>query len=327
MASTAKKINTTNLIGAAADAELHLMGVTHLGEFLQFVRQRAIGGRQRNECDVADLWRAAAKHYQGLQATQAGVANKPKVLPIPSSMQRHIQHLSAQESFSATFSTVPIAFGMVPLAQLVCSQFDLTMSTLEALKKRIPKKLAPTQLAELCLPLIPAHGQCVLGREITGEYVFHSDSHDLRSFTAQLVPVANIASYHPRGHAQAAIVIGVGFSTNVLNVVRFADRLVLNNGYHRVMALLAQGYTHAPCVIQVCSHGEDVGQCAMREISQNSDLYFAQARPPLLRDYLEPLLTSQWPVNPVRRQVTIKISNESRDIAQISDFLTKKYQN
>jgi hypothetical protein len=294
------------------------MGATRLGEFLQFVRQRAIGGRERDECEVADLWRAAAKHYQLLQTIQADAAQKPKVLPIPSAMQGHIQRLTALTSFSATFSTVPIAFGMVPLAQLVCSQFDMTVSTLEALKKRIPKKLTPSKLAELCLPLAPAHGQCVLGRETSGEYVFHSDSHDLRSFTAQLVPVSDIAGYHPRGHAQAAIVIGVGFSTNVLNVVRYADRLVLNNGYHRALALLAQGYTHAPCVIQVCSHGDDVGQCAMREINQNYNLYFTQARPPLVRDYLEPLLTSQWAVNPVRRQVTIKLTHESRDIAHIS---------
>jgi hypothetical protein len=298
-----------------SDAELHLMGTTRLGEFLQFVRQRAIGGRTHNECDVADLWRAAAKHYQVLETTQAAIANKPKVLPIPIGMRGHIELLTSQPSFSATFSTVPIAFGMVPLAQLVCSQFDLTVSTLEALKKRIPKKLSVNKLAQLCLPLAPAHGQCVLGREANNEYVFHSDSHDLRSLTAQLVPVGDIAGYHPRGHVQAAIVIGVGFSTNVLNVIRYADRLVLNNGYHRAVALLVQGYTHAPCVLQVCGQGDDVGQCAMREINQNYDLYFNQARPPLVRDYLEPMLTSQWPVDPVRRQITVKISHESRDIA------------
>lgn len=303
-----------------SDSELHLMGATRLGEFLQFVRQRAVSGRERDECEVADLWRTAAKHYQLLQSSQADAAQTPKVLPIPAAMQGHIQRLTALNSFSTTFSTVPIAFGMVPLAQLVCSQFDLTTSTLEALKKRIPKKMTPSQLVDLCLPLAPAHGECVLGREVNGEYVFHSDSHDLRSFAARLVPVSDIAGYHPRGHAQAAIVLGVGFSTNVLNVVRFADRLVLNNGYHRVVALLAQGYTHAPCVIQVCSHGDELGQCAMREINQNYSLYFTQARPPLVRDYLEPSLTSQWAVNPVRRQITIKFSSETRDIAQIGNL-------
>jgi hypothetical protein len=160
----------------------------------------------------------------------------------------------------------------------------------------------------------------VLGREASGEYVFHSDSHDLRSFSAQLLPVSSIAGYRPRGHAQAAIVVGVGFSTNVLNVVRYADRLVLNNGYHRAMTLLSLGYTHAPCVIQVCSHGDDLGQCAMREINQNYNLYFTQTRPPLLLDYLNPALTSQWNVNSVRRQITIKLTYESRDIAQ-SNFM------
>lgn len=302
------------------DSELHLMGASRFGEFLQFVRQRTIGGRERGESEVADLWRTAAKHYESLQTSQADAAQKPQVLPLPKAMQGHIQRLAIQPGFIATFSTVPIAFGMVPLAQLVCSQFDLTASTLEALKARLSKKLTSAQLAQLCLPLEPAHGQCVLGRETSTEYVFHSDSHDLRSFAAQIVPVADIAGYHPRGHAQAAIVLGVGFSTNVLNVIRYANRLVLNNGYHRVMALLAQGYTHAPCVIQVCSNGDDLGQCAMREINQNYDLYFTQARPPLLRDYLEPILTSQWTVQPVRRQVIIKLSYESRDIAQFGNL-------
>ncbi len=320
MLLASKSKPTTQQTRPSTDAELHLMGATRLGEFLQFVRQRAIGGRERDECDVADLWRAAANHYKLLQTTQADAAQKPKVLPIPKAMQGHIDRLTALKGFSATFSTVPIAFGMVPLQQLVCSQFDITVSTLNTLIKHIPKKLSSTQLAELCLPLEPAHGQCVLGREASGEYIFHSNSHDLRSFPAQLVPVSAITGYHPRGYAQAAIVIGVGFSTNVLNVVRYADRLVLNNGYHRALALLTQGYTHAPCVIQVCGYGEDVGHCAMREINQNYSLYFTQARPPLLRDYLEPLLTSQWAMDPVRRQITVKINHESRDIAQIRGF-------
>lgn len=300
----------------AHDAELHLMGATHLGEFLHFVRHRSIGGRVRDECELADLWREAAKHYALLQTSQADIANKPKVLPIPSAMQAHIQRLSALSSFRATFSTVPVAFGMVPLAQLVCSQFDLTVSSVKALEQPTTKKLSPAKLASLCLPLKPAHGQFVLGRETSSEFIFHSDSHDIRSFTAELVPVEGIQGYHPKGHAQAAIVIGIGFSTNVLNVVRYANRLVLNNGYHRAFALLSQGYTHAPCVIHVCSNADDLGQCAMREINQNYDLYFSQARPPLLRDFLEPLLTSQWSVDPVRRQITVKLSHETRDIVQ-----------
>ena len=306
-----------NAQDAALDAEVHLMGATGLGEFVQFVRQRAIGGRSLNECDVADKWRAAATYFEGLQISQAGVANKPRILPIPSNMQGHISKLSALPSFAATFSNVPIAFGMVPLAQLLCAQFDITVSALEALKQSLPDKQRPLQMTKLCLPLEPSHGQCVVGRESDGEYVFHSNSHDLRFLGAQMVPVGSIAGYQPNGHAQAAIVLGVGFSTNVLNVLRYSDRLVLNNGYHRALALLARGITHAPCVIQVCSHWEDVGLCGMREIFDNGTVYFTKARPPLLRDYLDPQLTSTWPLRPVRRQISIKINHESADIASI----------
>lgn len=292
------------------------MGATRLGAFIQFVRQRAVGGRERDEYDIAAQWRAAANHYDALRSVEAAVADKPKVLPVPQSMQAHIAKLTQLDSFAATFSSVPIAFGMVPLAHLVCSQFDLTLSTILALKQHITPKMRPLALAKLCLPLAPSHGQWVLGRETRSEYVFHSDSHDLRYLGAQLVPVSNIQGYRHSGHAQAAIVIGVGFSTNVLNVVRYGDRLVLNNGYHRAMALLSQGYTHAPCVIQVCGHWEDVSLCAMGEISGNSELYFSNPRPPLLRDFLNPALTSHWQLRPVRRQITVKLSYESCDIAQ-----------
>ncbi len=312
-----QKINSYNIVNndSKLDAELHLMGISHLGEFLQFVRQRAIGGRERDEYEVAQLWRESAAYFETLQNTPSAGIQKPTVLPASKSVQKHIDQLTQLASFKSTFASVPISFGLVPLHQLVCSQFDITVSTLSALKKFITAKASPISLAKFCLPLAPAHGACILGRETSSEYIFHSDSHDLRYLGAQVVDAADIKNYHPRGHVKAAIVMGVGFSTNVLNVIRFADRLVLNNGYHRALALLALGYTHAPCVIQVCSHWGDVELCAMSEISENAALYFTKARPPLLRDYLDKKLTSQWPLRRVKRQLTLKITKESRDIA------------
>jgi hypothetical protein len=297
------------------DAELHLIGITHLGEFLQFVRRRAIAGRERDEYQVAQLWRESAVYFETLQNTESAAIQKATILPLPKTAKKHIDQLIELGSFKSTFASVPIAFGLVPLHQLICSQFDITVSTLTKLKQSLPVKANALTLAKLCLPLEPAHGVCVLGRETGSEYIFHSDSHDLRFLGAQIVNINDIKNYHPNGYAQTAVVLGVGFSTNVLNVVRYADRLVLNNGYHRALALLALGYTHAPCVIQVCSHWEDVEMCAMSEISENATLYFTKKRPPLLRDYLDKKLTSQWPVKPVRRQLTLKITKESRDLA------------
>jgi hypothetical protein len=312
-----RKINSysTLVSDSNLDAELHLMGISHLGEFLQFVRQRAIGGRDRDEYEVAQMWRESASYFETLQTTQSAGIQKPIVLPLAKSVQKHVDKLTLLDSFKSTFASVPISFGLVPLQQLVCSQFDITVSTLSTLKNSIAAKASPISLARLCLPLTPTHGDCVLGRETSSEYIFQSDSHDLRYLGAQIVYAADIKNYHPKGHAQAAVVLGVGFSTNVLNVVRYADRLVLNNGYHRALALLALGYTHAPCVIQVCSQWEDVELCAMGEISDNAALYFTKPRPPLLRDYLDQRLTSQWPLRRVKRQLTLKITKESRDIA------------
>ena len=114
-----RKINSysTPASDSSLDAELHLMGISHLGEFLQFVRQRAIGGRECDEYEVAQLWRESASYFETLQKTQSAGIQKPTVLPLSKSVQKHVDQLTQLGSFRSTFASVPISFGLVPLHQ------------------------------------------------------------------------------------------------------------------------------------------------------------------------------------------------------------------
>ena len=69
--------------------------------------------------DLADMWRDAAEVFHGLQTAEAGAADKPDIRPLSKTLQKHVDRLVKLDSFAQTFSSVPVAFGMVELDKLV----------------------------------------------------------------------------------------------------------------------------------------------------------------------------------------------------------------
>ena len=56
----------------AKDRELCLIGATGLDDFINFVKERAIDGRQLDRGDLAQVWRQAAEVYKDLEKSEAG---------------------------------------------------------------------------------------------------------------------------------------------------------------------------------------------------------------------------------------------------------------
>ncbi|MES2401527.1 MAG: hypothetical protein V4573_16170 [Pseudomonadota bacterium] len=299
----------------AYDEELCLMGVTRLADFLDFVRKRAVGGQDLDKGELVDIWREASKVFVGLQESEAGVADKPEIMPLTPLLQSHVDKLVALPHFQSSFQAVPVAFGMVELDKLVVYQQHVTQSSLQKMTDSLPGQVSEEVLARLCLPLTADTSSFHVALEEDGRLIFSSGSHDARFLGAQVIKPADIKDFSVSGHAQAVIALSVGFTTNVLNVVRYGPRMVLNNGYHRAMALRQLGVTHAPCLIQVCSHWEEVGLAGSNEIYENSSVYFSAARPPLLRDYSNPLLTRSFTTRPTHKQIRVSYDVETAHIA------------
>ena len=230
-------------------------------------------------------------------------------------MQTHVAALAALPAVRATFDSVPIAFGMVALGSLVVSQYTLTCSKVDALCQNRLTTRQPRAIAALCLPLAPGTAQFALVSQDSREFVFASDAHDMRFLAAQVHAAAAPITAAMPGHAQALLALGVGFSTNVLDVIRFKNRTVLNNGHHRAYALHRMGITHVPCLIQACGDEAELALAASEEIQRNSDLYFDAARPPLLRDFDNPLLTRRFAVPRLRRLLRLTFEVESQLLA------------
>lgn len=292
-----------------------MLGPRQLQDLLSLLDGLSLGGAKTDPGLLADCWRAAAAVYREFAVTEAGAADDAQIEPLPRTMRAHVAKLIETPALRATFGTVPIAFGMVALETLIVSQYTLTRSVVERLCGVPAVGRGQRMLAAMCLPLEQSRSDFGLVFQDGSEFVFASDAHDMRFLAARVLPAEAVTAAAMPGHAQAVLALGVGFSSNVLDVVRFNNRMVLNNGHHRAFALRRMGFTHVPCLIQACANEEELSLAASAEIQNNSDLYFEAPRPPLLRDFDHPVLARSFQVPRLRRLVRLKIEVESQLVA------------
>lgn len=295
--------------------ELCLMGPRHLDELLDLVASFGLGDATPSRSALVARWREGVAEYARLAVTEAGAADAPTIRPLPKAMARHVARLSELDGVNRTFDTVPVAFGLIELDKLVISQYSMTRAVVERICAAHPTPPSPKRLAELCLPLRAPAADFKLVGQNGREFTFASDAHDMRFLDAQVVSPTRVQMGPVMGHAQAVVALSVGFSANLLNVVRYNGRLVLNNGHHRALALRAMGLRYVPCLIQPCASSTDLEQAATSEILGNADLYFESPRPPLLRDFEHPGLTQAFLAPHMRRLLTVKIETQRRLLA------------
>ena len=303
--------SATLVLPEGCDEMLHLMGATGLADFLSFARDfadlnvpgtGAVNGS--TEMDLAEAWRDAADVYEGVATVEAYPNELPGVFPFPEAMKAHCEAFLATPHVQREFDQVPVAFGMVPLAHLIVALPRLNMTAIRAHGEAIGTgSIADLALAQLCLPLDPSsHSLHLLERGVDA-WTFVSDNHDVRLLQARAKAGAAATG---RGHVGQTLALELGFPSNVLNVIRYQNRLILNNGYHRAYALLKRGVTHVPAVIQVCRHWDDVGLVGGATLYENRAVFVDRARPPLIRDYADRRLCMHFAAPRLRKYIRIR---------------------
>lgn len=308
------------ILPAGCDEVLHLMGSTNLTEFLEYARENADLSAQgsgavagNSPMDLAEAWRDAAKTYDELMETEAYPTQTLDVYPLPDSMSAHCEQFLSRPHVQREFNLVPVAFAMVPLAHLIAAQNRLNVGTVTSVG--VGKgAISDASLVQICLPLDAPHHTLEVLHKDADSVTFAADNHDVRFLRPQLLsgPVENMSN---RGHVQRTLALPVGFSINVLNVVRYQNRLILNNGYHRAFALWQRGVTHVPAVVQVCQHWEDVSLVGSSEIYENVALYNDSRRPPLLKDFANRNLCMTFAARRQRKYLRMRFQVETGYLA------------
>ena len=288
------------------DDYVYLIGRPTLQAFLSFVKNRSRNGRRADVGALTDEWRAAARHIAKLEKTEAGRADRPAIQPLPAHLKSLEEQFMRDPLVQNGFNNVPTEIGMVELDRLVVYQHHIDLSYVAKLKERLGPSPREEDIFRLCLPFDRRDPQVKWARVHRDTYVFESPSNDLRFLGAMPLEPANITGCPPPGALAGVVGLAVGFGPNFLSVISAYDRLILHNGSHRAFALRELGVTHAPCVIQHIYSREELNVVAASAVTARPDVFVAQPRPPLLRDYFDPDLRKIIPVLRRLRQVTVK---------------------
>lgn len=298
--------------GESSNSEiLWLLGQPHLSDYLDYVKDKVIGGAGLDSRALTDEWRAANDHYYELEQSEAGIADEAECLSLDAALEPLAQAVEANPFYRETFDMLPVAIQMVELERLVVSQRHIAHHFAQSRAAALGSDPDPEALFRFCLPLerdLPAVRIQRIGAD---RFLFSSPSSDLRAHEPQLLraeQLANVSSYGP-----IAGVIGliVGFGSNYLTVIRSGNRMVLHNGYHRAHALRALGITHAPAIVQTVTRKDELRVAATETVSEDPEFYFSAARPPLLKDFFDPKLAKSLKVRPMESMVEVEFKMRS----------------
>jgi hypothetical protein len=287
-----------------------LLGQPHLTDYLEFVKEKVVGGDKVIPRILADEWRAANDLFHELEQSEAGIADEAGCLPLPKAMRPLAKALRDYPYFRDTYDTLPVEIRLVELEKLIVSQSSVSARFSGSLRERLGGEPTPEALFHFCLPTTRELPSARVRKVSRDRWVFTSDSTDFRLHHAAVLSpdqAPGLATFGPTTHILA---MPVGFGSNFVSVVKSDGRLLLQNGYHRAYTLLAAGITHAPAVVQTVTRKDELQIAANEDVMEDAAFYFRAARPPLLKDFLDPRLGKRLTVH--RMETTVEIEVKTR---------------
>ena len=302
---------SVNSADEAAAEMVWLLGQPHLADYLDFVKEKVVGGAALSPKSLADEWRAANDHYYDLEQSEAGAADGVESLPLPAEMRPLARRLRASRYFRDAFDTLPARIRMVELDRLIVSQVHVERRFVDALCAGLDPRAGAESLFRFCHPAERKVAPVRVERVGADRFLFASESTDFRVNPTALLDAFQIERLASFGPKSAAVALVVGFGSNFLSVIASGGRMVLHNGYHRAYALRAAGFTHAPCVVTEVTRKDELKVAACDKVCADPEFYFGASRPPLLRDYFDPKIRKLLPVRRMETLIEVELKVRS----------------
>ncbi len=290
---------------------LWLLGQPHLGDYLSFMKHKAVGGHKLHPAELADEWRAANDVYFQLETEEAGIADTVESRPLDPGLEDRVAALHDHPWYRSTFDTMPTTVEMVELDKLIVYQISVSNLFSGARAHGLGAEPSPQALFDFCLPVERDNPPVRIQRLSSDRWLFACPSTDLRTHEPRPLTREQIQTFTTSGPIAGGLGLLVGFGCNFMSVVRSGDRMVLHNGYHRACALRSLGITHAPAIVQEVTRKDELRVAASDSVNEDPAFYFIAKRPPMLRDFFDPRIAKRIEVRPMETCVEIEFNFKS----------------
>ena len=315
--SDRKMRNADASANAGVQQEAWLLGLPPLQSYISYVKRSVVAGDKQPPAQLVDEWRAANDHYYDLEAREGGIADSIEIRELEPSLRPLADEVEASPSFRRTFDCLPTRFAMVELDRLVVSQPHANLHHADRLMASLGPSPSAEALFRFCLPLGDQEPKVKMRRAGSRRFLFWSDSSDLRFHEAAALEPRQIRDHEAYGTLAGIVGLMVGFGSNFLNLIQSDTRLLIHNGHHRAYALRALGITHAPCIIQTVTRRDELNLVASSDVRAAPAYYFKAPRPPLLKDFFDPLICKVLSVGKTVR--VVELTFEAKDF-EVQDF-------
>ena len=286
---------------------LRLVGQPSLQSFLYFIKEQVIQAPPLPKSHWVGIWKQANTLYSDLETLEKNIANQIDIQTLPLGLADHAQKISATPYFQSTFDKLPTRFAWVELEKLVVSQLEVSRDYNHRLALDLSSGISEQQLFDFCMPPAPDNNSVLAKRLSHSRYQFCSESSDFRPHNIALLSPEQIINHPSFGPISSMLGAPVGFGSNFLSAIESQGRLVLHNGYHRSLALLEAGVRYAPFIVQSVECLDELEICAQSKVVDDSNFYFGSARPPLLKDFLNPQIAHLFKVHRTHKVIEVSI--------------------
>jgi len=311
---TSPSVREIAMLSSPVDEHAYLFAHTRQLDFLAFMAEDTLDGPVADSARLAAEWRTAAARFKELQNTEARWADEPPVGNLPKSLEPLVRQVATDPIFKRSFSAVPGVVGMVELDRLVASQKCVNLTHVERVKEQLGPAPPLDEVFRTCLPFDHPTPPFRVGRVAPHSFVFTSDSNDLRFLESVVVQTDQLSGHQFSGPLAGVFGAAVGYGSNFLNAIACDRRLVLNNGFHRAYALRALGVTYVPCVVQRLTSRADLEFVGRAAIRRDADILLDFARPPVMKDFFDPVLSRRVSRSRKTRQIRVTFTVEELDV-------------
>jgi hypothetical protein len=287
------------------EAMLFPYGAATLAEVVNIVRSQCIEEEIGNLNMITSDWRQSSNHFQALIKNEPGLAETIGVQNIEESYLERLAEIASDLLFKQSFSLLPTEFKLVEIGKLVAPQRLVNLGYVERLRKLIPRVPGMKDLIDFCLQpkqTPPPPKSLQLAQNL---FSFSSPSQDFRFLGGyqKILEEDDVKASTGGGLPVSALVLLLGYGSPTSNVYSIGNRMILNNGFHRMFALEDMGIEYAPVLVQKVGNSDLEFPEVVAGLPK--DYLIEHQRPVLLKDFIDPKLVRTLRTKPRMMNVQI----------------------